>query len=175
MDDFLWMAEESRDLGELLADALYLKKHDGCPKDGRLRPVKSIKDFLETRLNLLLLEENKIEADLFLCASYAAGAIEELSRENIHQHRFTAIEGLWRNSQGAGRPEKLAHGGKICFFIAVFCPQIHRRRVVSEDYYRETGQALFYQHYLATGRHITYCMSEYFPLLVSLTREALAD
>jgi hypothetical protein len=144
--------------------------------------VDRLENFFASRLNSFLLDQRKLEEELFLCAGYIAKTLSEFVRDQ--SPRMAAVDYLLRYAESKQlaesddpiRPEDyLVRGGQNCFVICVFFPVFHRRRCVDEKYYAERGAAFFYQYFLETGTIVAHHMAEHFDELVPITQEAIKD
>lgn len=142
-------------------------------KTDSLLIVANIKEHIEKMINKALLENNEDKADLFHCSSYVACLISELS--DHFPLSWRAAEEFWLSKKPKGNnPYELEAGGKKCFMIHVFFSGLCRKRRVYPEYYSDFGINLFHQHFLRTGREISFLMSNNFLRMARLTKQALS-
>ncbi len=134
--------------------------------------IENLKEYLEQEINNYLFQVNTVDGELFLCSSYIASIVSEFSKHFPKMWR-AAEEFLKGQKEKGYNPWELESGGKKCFIICSFFPEIIKRRRVSNDYYSKFGASLFFMHYLRTDREISYHMANWFNDLVDITNEVI--
>jgi hypothetical protein len=139
---------------------------------GGLTMVKDLKNFLETKINITILESGICDIEYFLCSTYVA---DFLSRaKTFFESTWYPTDQQLKIAEGKGGPRLWEDGGKKCFVIAVFFPEIHPKTGRSAKYYTEMSANFFYSFYTSSGLEIGNHMAELCQEMVGLTKEALA-
>ncbi len=141
------------------------------PNTSRLAVIDDLRHFLETKLNVTILENGFCDIEYFLCSTYIA---EFLSRSRtILDPRWYPVDQQLKIAEKKGGPYLYEEGGKRCFVIAVFFPKIHPKTGNGAKYYIEMGASFFYHFYTSSGLEIGNHMAELCEEMVNFTREAI--
>jgi hypothetical protein len=139
--------------------------------DGKLAIVDDLRHFLETKLNVGILERNICELEYFLCSTYIA---EFLSHSKvILDPNWYPVDQQLAIAEKKGGPYLYEDGGKRCFIIAAFFPGIHPKTGLSAKHYIDMSAGFFYHFYSVSGLEIGNHMAELCEEMVDITKEAI--
>ncbi len=141
------------------------------PNSSGVKIIDDLRHFLETKLNVTILEKGIYDIEYFLCSTYIA---EFLSRpKTIFNPKWYPIDQELRLAEKNGGPYLYEEGGKKCFIVAVFFPGIHPKTGFSTKHYVDMSANFFYHFYASSGLEIGNHMAELCEEMVGMTKVAI--
>ncbi len=133
---------------------------------------KGLKRVFETRLASLILKNNHIGADFFLCGNYVAALLTEIG--NTQPESWYAVD-YFMKAAADDNPAILKQGANVCFLICAVFPERGQIRTMKLGDYEALGKGLYYNYYGQTGKIIAYFMSRQFKPLAEITKQCFRE
>jgi len=161
-----------RTLSELMKEAQRMQKEKERVVGEKLllADFDELEKMIEKRISGVLITENHLESDFFLCGKYIAKTISSTVKDPLPS--FYAIDYL---SQVEDMNDYLSwqRAGDVCFLICtVFIGRAHRRTMTLKDY-SLLGRNFYHTFYGISGKEIGYLMSAKYDTMSLITRKAL--